>query len=103
DFLGREKRFEDRLEQFGRDAGAGVRHGDGDELAVARRLGAEGGGGGHFPGGAGQPAFAVHGVAAVDGEIDQGGLELGDVGNRKAIAVRYLDVDPDPAADEGTE
>ena len=46
----------------------------------------------------GQPAFAFHGVAAVDG--DQRGLELGDVGNRKAIAVRYLDVDPDAAADD---
>ena len=56
-----------------------------------------------FPDGDGQPAFAVHGVAAVDGEIDQGGLELGDVGNCKAIAVGYLDVDPDPAADEGTD
>ncbi len=50
----------------------------------------------------GEPAFAFHGVAAVDGEVDQGGLELGDVGNRKAIAVRYLDVDPDAAADQGT-
>ena len=39
DFLGGEERLEDRLEQFGRDAGAGVRHGDGDEVAAARRPG----------------------------------------------------------------
>ena len=50
----------------------------------------------------GEPAFAVHGVAAVDREIDQGGLELRDVGNREAIGVGYVDLDPDPAADQGT-
>ena len=66
-------------------------------------LGAEGRDAAHLAHADGEPAFAFHGVAAVDGEVDQGGLELGDVGNRKAIAVRYLDVDPDPAADEGTD
>ena len=35
----------------------------------------------------GQPAFAVHGIAAVDGEVDQRGLELRDIGDRKAIGV----------------
>ena len=42
DFLGREERFEDRLDQLGRNAAAGVRHGDGDEVAAAGGLGAEG-------------------------------------------------------------
>ena len=51
----------------------------------------------------GQPAFAVHGIAAVDGEIDQRGLELRDVGDRKAIGIGNVDVDPDPAADQRTD
>ena len=47
-------------------------------------------------------ATLPHGVAGIDREIDQGGLELGDVGNRKAIGVRYVDLDPDPCADQWT-
>ena len=82
---------------------AGIRHGDGDEVAAAGGLRAEGRDAAHLAHADGELAFAFHGVAAVDGEVDQGGFELGDVGNRKAMAVRYLDVDPDPAADEGTD
>src|SRR6185437_2200561 len=72
-------------------------------VAAAGGLGAEGGNAVHLAHAEGQPAFAVHGVAAVDGEIDQGGLELGDVGIRKAIAAGDVDLDPDPAADEGAD
>ena len=50
-----------------------------------------------------EPAFAVHGVAAVDGEIDQRGLELRDVGDREAVGVVDIDLDPDPAADQRTD
>src|SRR5882757_4323368 len=41
-------------------------------------------------------------ASGVDREIDQGGLELRDVGDRKAIGVRYVDLDPDPGADQRT-
>src|SRR6185436_19055657 len=83
-----------------RDTTAGVRHGDGDEFAAACGLRAQGRDAVDLAHAHGESALAVHGVAAVDGKVDQGGFELGDVGNRKATAVRYLDVDPDPAADQ---
>ena len=50
-----------------------------------------------------QPAFAVHGIAAVYGEIDQRGLELRDVGDRETIGIGDIDLDPDPAADQRTD
>ena len=55
-----------------------------------------------FPDADRQPAFAVHGIAAVDGEIDQRGLELRDVGDREAIGIGDIDFDLDPAADQRT-
>ena len=101
DLLGREERLEDRVEMFRRDAGAGVGDRDGDEVAAARRTGRAGQGWRRTLLHADrQPAFAVHGVAAVDGEIDQRGLELRDVGDREAIGIVDLDLDPDAAADQ---
>ena len=38
DFLGREERLEDRVDMIGRNAGAGVRDSDSNEVAAARGL-----------------------------------------------------------------
>ena len=87
---------------FGRDAGAGVRHSDGDEVAASRGLAAEWRDDGNFPDVDGQSPFAVHGIARIDGKIDQSGLELRDVGDGKTIGVGDLDLDFDPAPDQRT-
>ena len=63
-------------------------------------LGAQGRDGVDLPDADGEPAFAVHGVAGVDREIDQRGLELRDIGNRKAVGRGNIDLDPDPRADQ---
>ena len=88
DFLGGEERLEDRVDMIGRDAGAGIGDRDRNEVAAAGGLRAERRDGMDFLDADSQPAFAVHGIAAVDGEIDQRGLELRDVGDREAIGRR---------------
>ena len=50
-----------------------------------------------------QPALAVHGIAAVDGEIHQRGFELRDIGDRETVEIGNVDVDPDPGADQRTD
>ena len=47
-----------------------------------------------------QAAFAIHGIAAVDGEIDQRRLELRDVGDGMAVRIADFDVDLDAPADQ---
>ena len=79
---------------------AGVGHGDGDEVAAAGGLGAERRNGIHLADADVQPALAVHGVAAVDGEIHQRGFELRDIGDRETVEIGNVDVDPDPGADQ---
>ena len=81
DFLGREERLEDLVDDVGRNAGAGVAHLDqhvvgarhalvGERAAFARR---------HVGGAHGELAAVRHGVARVDREIDDHLLELGEV------------------------
>ena len=103
DFLGGEEGLEDRFQPVRHDAVTGVGHRDRDELAAAADLSAQRGNGADLADGDRQPAFAVHGVAGVDGQIDQRRLELGDIGNGKAAGGRDIDIDAYPGADEGTD
>src|SRR6185295_19899741 len=103
DFLGGEERLEDRLEQGGLNAGTGVGHGNGDEVAAAGGLGAERRNLIRVADADVQPALVVHGVAAVDGKIHQRGFELRDIGDRETVEIGNVDVDPDPGADQRTD
>ena len=94
----REERIEDLVEHIRRNAAAGILHGDGDVLAAIScltrsqilRRDRDG------------AAFG-HGVAGVDDEIDQRGLELGDVHDDGADVPIDLEFQPDGAADAGVE
>ena len=66
DLLGREERFEDRIEIFRRDAGTGILDRDRHEITAARGLGAQGRDVLDLPHADRQLAFAVHGIAAID-------------------------------------
>ncbi|KAF1854886.1 hypothetical protein Lal_00009772 [Lupinus albus] len=77
DFLGREEGLEHPRHQVGRDAGAGIGHGQADVVAVRRqavrrraqgRLEA-------------QVAAAVHGVARIDRQVEQRHLQLVGIGH----------------------
>src|SRR6185437_12256720 len=47
-----------------------------------------------------QLAFAIHGVAGVDGEIDQSRLELADIGDGEGVEVANLDIYLNPVTDQ---
>jgi hypothetical protein len=75
DFLGREEGLEHPLEKLRRNAGAAVLHADHDEVAAETARGARGRIGSFDA----QRSTAGHGVARIDGEVEQCQLELGDV------------------------
>src|SRR5439155_9848767 len=85
---------------FRRDAAAGVGERDRDIVAAARRLRAQVRDTLNFPDRDGEAAFAVHGVAGVDGEVDQRGLELRDIGDREAIGIMNFHRDLDAGTDQ---
>ena len=73
---------------------------DRDEIAAAGGLCAQCRDRSDLPHGDLQTAFAIHGVASVDGEIDQGGLELADIGDGEGVEIADLDLDLNAAADK---
>ena len=63
-------------------------------------MGAERRNGIHLADADGEPPLAVHGIAAVDGEIHQRRFELRGIGDSETIEIGDVDVDPDAGADQ---
>src|SRR5581483_5317965 len=103
DVLGGEEGLEDRSKMFGGDAGSGIADRHGDEWSGSRSLRPQARNALDFTDGDFQSSFAIHGVAGVDRQIDQRGLELGNIGDGEASLMFDSSVDPDTAADQRSD
>ena len=73
--LGGEERFEDPRQYFRRDAGSGIGDADGDEFAAQALFRAAAAHQDRL-GGDGKRAAGRHGIARIDGKVEQSELEL---------------------------
>ena len=102
DFLGREEGLEDAPDVLLRDAGAGVHHLDQRIVSGRHQLGAPLHGlvNGKVGGPDGQRAAAEHGVACVDGEVNDDLIELAGIDPHRTQFAPVLDIELNGLADE---